>query len=140
MAKDTVPTYREAGKAFERDMSYIPDRITAVEGRSQDPYGDQDLEVPTWPVQPGRYRLAAAKACPWANRAIIVRLRWHPPTIAYAQRRTAQGLTKKETIRCLKRFLAREIYHLLPQPSSPTNPPAAPGPKPQPPNPAPAPR
>ena len=27
----------------------------------------------TWPVEPGRYRLVAAKACPWANRAIIVR-------------------------------------------------------------------
>src|SRR3546814_7533177 len=26
-----------------------------------------------WPVEPGRYRLVAAKACPWANRAIIVR-------------------------------------------------------------------
>jgi putative glutathione S-transferase len=66
-------TYREEGQAFERDMSYIPDRITCEEGRSQDPYGGQQLDVPTWPAEPGRYRLAAAKACPWANRAIIVR-------------------------------------------------------------------
>ncbi len=73
MAEDKVPTYREAVKAFERDMDYIPDRITAEEGRSRDPYLEQDLDVQTWPVQPGRYRLAAAKACPWANRAIIVR-------------------------------------------------------------------
>ncbi len=73
MAQDKTPTYREAGKAFERDMDYIPDRITAEEGRSRDPYVEQTLDVPTWPVQPGRYRLAAAKACPWANRAIIVR-------------------------------------------------------------------
>jgi putative glutathione S-transferase len=43
---------------FERDMDYIPDRITRG-GR--------------WPVEPGRYRLVAAQACPWANRAIIVR-------------------------------------------------------------------
>ncbi len=48
-----------SGAGFERDMSYIPDRIT--------------LDSPTWPVEPGRYRLVAAKACPWANRAIIVR-------------------------------------------------------------------
>lgn len=52
-------------------------------------------------------------------RAIIVRMRWHPPTIAYVERRTAEGLSKKEIIRCLKRFLAREIYHLLPEPSAP---------------------
>lgn len=47
-------------------------------------------------------------------RAIVVRLRWHAPTIAYARRRTAEGLSKREIIRCLKRFLARETYHLLP--------------------------
>ena len=70
MADD--PTYTEQGKSFERDMNYIPDRITAVPGRSQDPVvGAVDVE--TWPVQPDRYRLAAAQACPWANRAIIVR-------------------------------------------------------------------
>ena len=51
-------------------------------------------------------------------RVIVVRLRWHPPTIAYAQRRTAEGLSKREIIRCLKRFLVREVYRLLPQPSS----------------------
>lgn len=51
-------------------------------------------------------------------RAIIVRMRWHPPTIAYVERRTAEGLSKKEIIRCLKRYLAREIYRLLPEPSS----------------------
>ncbi len=73
MAEDKTPTYRQAGKAFERDMDYIPDRITAEDGRSRDPYDGQELDAPTWPVEPGRYRLAAAKACPWANRAIIVR-------------------------------------------------------------------
>jgi transposase len=52
-------------------------------------------------------------------RAVVVRMRWHPPTIAYVERRTAEGLSKKEIIRCLKRFLAREIYRLLPEPSAP---------------------
>ena len=51
-------------------------------------------------------------------RVIVVRMRWHPPTIAYVERRTAEGLSKKETIRCLKRYLAREVYRLLPEPSS----------------------
>jgi transposase len=50
-------------------------------------------------------------------RAVIVRMRWHQPTIDYVARRTAEGLSKREIIRCLKRYLAREIYHLLPEPS-----------------------
>jgi transposase len=50
-------------------------------------------------------------------RVIVVRMRWHPPTIAYVERRTTEGLSKKEIIRYLKRFLAREIYHLLPEPT-----------------------
>ena len=45
---------------FVRDSQYIEARITA-DGRDG------------WPVEAGRYRLAAARACPWANRAIIVR-------------------------------------------------------------------
>ena len=54
---------------FERDTDYIDDRIT-VGGRTPE-HGPRD--VPLWPVEPGRYRLVAAKACPWATRAIIVR-------------------------------------------------------------------
>jgi transposase len=52
-----------------------------------------------------------------ANRALYLivlnRLRWHPPTRAYVQRRTAEGKTKKEIIRCLKRALVRELYTTL---------------------------
>src|SRR3954453_10713457 len=69
----THSAYVTRGQAFERDMDYLPDRITSEEGRSRDPYEPQPLEPPTWPVEPGRYRLVAAKACPWATRAIIVR-------------------------------------------------------------------
>src|SRR3954468_10809309 len=58
--------------AFERDTDYIPDRITLEQARSQDSF-EKPLEVPTWPVEPGRYRLVTAWACPWATRAIIVR-------------------------------------------------------------------
>ncbi len=45
--------------SFERDMDYLPDRITR--------------DSATWPVEPGRYRLVAALACPWASRSVIVR-------------------------------------------------------------------
>jgi hypothetical protein len=34
-------------------------------------------------------------------RAVIVRMRWHAPTIAYVEKRTADGLSKKDIIRCL---------------------------------------
>jgi transposase len=43
-------------------------------------------------------------------RAVIVRMRFHEPTIAYVTRRSGEGLSKKDIIRCLKRFLAREVY------------------------------
>ena len=46
-------------------------------------------------------------------RIVIVRMRWHQPTIDYVRRRTAEGLSKKDIIRCLKRFVAREVYHAL---------------------------
>jgi putative glutathione S-transferase len=58
-------TYVEQGQSFDRDMNYIPDRITRTPIDSG--------QRPEWPVEPGRYRLVAAKACPWANRTIIVR-------------------------------------------------------------------
>ncbi len=51
-------------------------------------------------------------------RAVIVPMRWHAPTIAYVERRTADGLSKKDIIRCLKRFLARELFQLLPNVSA----------------------
>jgi putative glutathione S-transferase len=45
---------------YERDTEYLTTRITR-DGRDG------------FPVEPGRYRLVAARACPWANRALIVR-------------------------------------------------------------------
>jgi hypothetical protein len=46
-------------------------------------------------------------------RVVLCRLRWDPRTRAYAERRTAEGLSKKEIIRCLKRLISREIYYVL---------------------------
>jgi transposase len=51
-------------------------------------------------------------------RIVVVRMRWHPATIAYVQRRTTEGLSKREIIRCLKRYVAREVYRLLPVPTA----------------------
>jgi putative glutathione S-transferase len=56
------------GQDYERDMDYIPDRITR-DARKPD-HGPVHGDL--WPVEPGRYRLVAAPACPWANRSLIV--------------------------------------------------------------------
>jgi transposase len=52
-----------------------------------------------------------------ANRALhmiaVCRLRHCPQTRAYAQRRTSEGKTKKEIMRCLKRYIARQTYATL---------------------------
>jgi transposase len=61
------------------------------------------------------------------HRAAVVRLRWHEPTRAYTTRRLADGKTKAEIIRCLKRYIAREIYHVLcPPPPAQASPIASP--------------
>lgn len=55
-----------------------------------------------------------------ANRALYLlalgRMGWDPATRTYVTRRTAAGLSKAEIIRCLKRYLAREVYRLLVKP------------------------
>jgi hypothetical protein len=56
-------------------------------------------------------------------RVVLSRLRWDPRTKAYTERRTKEGKSKKEIIRCLKRYIAREIYELL-NPTQPAPSPA----------------
>ena len=57
-------------------------------------------------------------------RIALTRLRQDPRTRAYLDRRTTEGKTRREAIRCLKRYLAREIHTLLLQPRTPvTHPP-----------------
>ncbi|MFI6761985.1 glutathione S-transferase family protein [Micromonospora sp. NPDC050417] len=60
MSNEEAGTYVNPGGEFTRDQRYIATRITA-DGRDG------------YPVEPGRYRLAVARACPWASRMIIVR-------------------------------------------------------------------
>jgi transposase len=46
-------------------------------------------------------------------RIVLSRMRYDPRTRAYVARRTQEGLSKKEIMRCLKRYIAREIYYDL---------------------------
>ncbi|MEV3927510.1 transposase [Actinomadura coerulea] len=60
-----------------------------------------------------------------ANHALymiaVSRMAWEPRACAYAAQRTAEGKTKPEIIRCLKRHIAREISRqLVPRTLSPT--------------------
>src|SRR5579875_3351979 len=57
---EDMASYIASAGEFTRDTNYISTRITA-DGRDG------------YPVEAGRYRLIVARACPWANRAIIVR-------------------------------------------------------------------
>jgi glutathionyl-hydroquinone reductase len=58
--ESTDSGHGQAGSDYQRDSNYLPDRITS-DGSSP------------WPVEADRYRLVVARACPWANRAVIVR-------------------------------------------------------------------
>jgi transposase len=43
----------------------------------------------------------------------VVRMRWCPATRAYVDRRTAERLSKKDIICCLKGYIAREVYRAI---------------------------
>ena len=80
----TENSYVASGE-FTRDTTYIEDRIVADVSAAQSAPAEESSKIgdprmvgltpdaQAWPVEPGRYRLVAARACPWAHRAIIVR-------------------------------------------------------------------
>ena len=55
-----------------------------------------------------------------ANNALFTivlnRMQHDPRTRVYVERRTAEGMSKREIVRCLKRYVAREIYNILTNP------------------------
>ncbi|MDN3626869.1 IS110 family transposase [Methylobacterium isbiliense] len=54
-------------------------------------------------------------------RVVITRMRGHQPTLDYVRRRTAEGKSKAEIIRCLKRYVVREIFGYLCAKPEPVN-------------------
>ncbi len=48
-----------------------------------------------------------------AHRIVFIRLRHDPRTQAYHERRTQEGRARRESIRCLKRYAAREVFNLV---------------------------
>ncbi|TLP99687.1 glutathione S-transferase family protein [Nesterenkonia salmonea] len=73
------------GGEFTRDTNYIEDRVVAdvdavrsAPAEKSSTIGDPRIaglteDAEAWPVEAGRYRLVAARACPWAHRTIIIR-------------------------------------------------------------------
>jgi transposase len=51
-------------------------------------------------------------------RIAMTRMSFDQRTQGYARRRTAEGLSKREILRCLKRYIAREVFRVLPEASS----------------------
>ena len=69
----------------------IPASSGKVKRHRLNPHGDRQANHALWQI-------------------VITRMSSHPPTRAYVARRTKEGLSKKEIIRCLKRYVARETY------------------------------
>jgi putative glutathione S-transferase len=70
-AFSTRGAYVHTGEEFTRDTNYIEDRVTRD---GEFPPGSPVPDgAKAWPAESGRYRLVAARACPWANRTVIVR-------------------------------------------------------------------
>jgi transposase len=75
------------------------------------------------PIPASSGKVTRRRHCPGGDRQashalwriVFTRLGSDPATRAYAERRTAEGKSKAEIIRCLKRYVAREAYrHLRP--------------------------
>ena len=60
------------------------------------------------------------------HRIALTRSRMHPETIAFIERKTAEGKTKREALRALKRHLARRIWQLLRTAGAPSIKPSTP--------------
>jgi transposase len=89
-----------------------PERLE-TEGSYAALCGSSPVEISSGKTRRHRLNRAGdrhANAALWT--IVMVRIRSnHPPTITYLERRTNDGLSKRETIRCLKRYVAREIYN-----------------------------
>jgi transposase len=88
----------EAAWAHLCAVAPIPASSGKVTRRRLNPGGDRQANHALW-------------------RIVITRMSCDAPTRAYVERRTKEGLSKKEIIRCLKRYLAREVYRHLRTPA-----------------------
>ena len=77
--------------------------------------------IPTSSGKTNRFRLNRGgnrQANAALYRVAIVRMRNHPPTLAYVSKRKMEGKSNREIIRCLKRYIVREIFTNLCRPKT----------------------
>jgi transposase len=84
----------EAAWAHLCGVAPIPASSGKITRRRLNPAGDRQANHALW-------------------RIVLSRMSSEPRTRAYVQRRLGEGKTKMEIIRCLKRYVAREVYPLL---------------------------
>jgi hypothetical protein len=74
--------------------------------------------IPASSGQTIRYRLdrSGDRQLNRALQIVLTRRRMHRPTIDYIERRVREGKSRREATRCLKRYLARNLYRLLEHP------------------------
>ena len=89
-------TQRRPGPTCAVCRRFQPARASQRPGHRHDPGGDRQANSALW-------------------RIVMVRLACDPETQAYFERRSKEGRTKREVVRILKRYLAREVYRLLPR-------------------------
>ena len=122
-ASATSPTTTAAAAALRRQVTHSPHRKTARAFPTLD--GEEPLcgasPIPASSGKTVRHRLNRGgnrQANTALYRIVVVRLRWHQPTRDYLTRRTKEGLSKREIIRCLKRYVAREVFAALHTPTA----------------------
>jgi hypothetical protein len=93
-------------------MPFVPPQPASViitspiEARALE--GALQIQIQHWRDDPN------APNAPPLWHIVITRMVYDPRTAEYIDRRTKEGLTKKEAVRCLKRYVAREVFSLLP--------------------------
>lgn len=76
--------------------------------------GVSPVEASSGKIQRHRLNRGGNRQANCALRSIVLaRLRWDQRTHAYIDRRICEGKTKREAVRCLKRYIARELYRII---------------------------
>ena len=87
--------------------------VVALDDEERGPEHAGDREKDELPLAAHADRSGDRKLNRALHMILVTRKRSHPATIAYIERRIQEGKTRREATRCLKRYLARNLYRLL---------------------------
>jgi hypothetical protein len=121
-AADSVRETGENAEALRTTTTPDADPPGTLDGKGR--LATRSVPIPASSDKTVRHRLNRGgnrQANTALYRIVVVRLRWHQPTRDYLARQTKEGLSKREIIRCLKRYIAREVSTALHPPTTLTN-------------------